>query len=103
MSDGDKNGTELPAAETSTYVAVEEGSLEHILNIIATRLDHQNAMIERALGNDAIFGQAFAMLLSGAAHKVLLKKEVEAMIKRLDPNAKFSEVSPILHGLPGRH
>lgn len=99
--DNETNGTELPAEMIDA--TVEQGSPEHILGIIASRLDHLDAMMQRALGNDAIFGQAFAMLLSGAAQKVLMKEEVEAMIRRLDPDAKFTKVSPILRGLPGRH
>ncbi len=104
MSDDENetNGTELPP-EMIDASAPEDGSPEHVLGIIASRLDHLDAMTARALDNDAIIAQALAMILSGAAQKVLMKEEVEAMIRRLDPDAKFTEVSPLLRGIPGRH
>jgi hypothetical protein len=102
VSGEEKNGTALPAVVVDTNEAPEPGSPEHILGLIADRLNvliDQNAI---ALNNDRIFGQALAMLLSGAAQKMLVKQEVEDMIRRLDPDAKFEAPSPILRPVPGR-
>ena len=99
MNDDKPNGTERPA-EVTDGPGPEPGSPEHVLGIIADRLDvlaEQNALL---LNNDRIVGEALAMLLSGAARKQLIVQEVETMIQRLDPNAHFVEQSPILHGVP---
>lgn len=87
MSD-EKNGTAHAEAE-----AVNASDSE--------RLDAIGQMLMQSLNNDQIIAQALAMILAGAAKKVLLTKEVEEMIRRLDPQAKFEPASPILVPVPG--
>lgn len=92
-------------SEEETTNGTAHAEAEEIQATDTDRLNEIGKMLVQSLNNDAIIAQALAMILAGAAKKVLLVPEVEEMIRRLDPDAKFESASPILRGvpMPGRH